>query len=99
MRYGLHRQRNANSEMTYSFLALRLPILHCILVFVLFFLCHAPLSGLNLGARGQDLQHLLRISHRLLDDSNQTLEARVCGIAQALVHPALARRHSDSRSP
>lgn len=52
---------------------------------------------LNLGHRRQRAKHILRIIHSTLDNANQALESRVRRVAQALIHPALARRNADAR--
>lgn len=61
-------------------------------------LTHMPLyrSTLNLGHRWQHLQDLLRTRRGLLNHANQAPELLMGGIAHALIHPALTRRHDHA---
>lgn len=52
---------------------------------------------LDLGHRRQSLEHLFGVLTGPLDNRNELLERRVRGVAEALVHPALARRDFDAR--
>lgn len=68
--------------------------------FLVYFSLFPPfqfLISLHLGQGRQVLKHSLGINGSTLDNANQGLEGRVRGIAQALVHPALASGDDDTR--